>query len=98
MGRPVPDGILINYWLYTPGDDIRVYEDGRELEVVHTRDFRDPYVWKYYYDNNPKKGYAPSHMFLTKATRPDSTVRIVIRNASGRLIADEEFRRPAELN
>ena len=96
------NGILVNYWMYRPGETVSIYEDGKPLKVKKVK-WEDPlfninYYVESYLSANP---VAPSqekvgnrHMFAATAASARSTVRVVVTAADGTVLHEETVRRP----
>lgn len=96
------DMVLVNYWMYRPEETVSIFEDGKPLEVKKVK-WEDPlfnisyYVESFLSGNKiaPAQDKVPNrHMFAAKASSPRSTVRVVVTDASGRVLHEQTVKRP----
>ena len=94
--------VLVNYWMFRPGETVSIYEDGKPLEVTKVK-WEDPlfnvsyYLKSYLSDNKiaPSQEHIVNrHMFAAKASSPRSRLRIVVTDASGTVLHEETMKRP----
>ena len=94
--------VFLNWWTWTPGCSVEMYEEGRPLEVKNVH-HEDP-VKNLTYDcpklANPVKHHKARlkdsciHMFEAKCRKADSAVEIVMRDAEGKIVFRETVQRP----
>ena len=102
------DCVIVNYWTWQRGHKVEILEDGVSLKV-EKRDLHDPLMMLTYegsrVDPNGKKmkkrekGYMGAlgkgfHMFIAKASGPDTPVTVRISDENGNLIHEETVIRP----
>lgn len=95
--------LFINYWFYRPGETVKAYENGKEIEVLAVQKFEDPlYNVCYFVPETIKAGgYKKSlekfrwpHMFVAKASTATSSVQIKVFSAQGALVRELTISRP----
>ena len=94
--------VFVNWWTWTPGCYVEMYENGQRLEVK-TLNHEDP-VKNFTYDlprlANPVKHHSNRqkdsciHMFEAKASTSDSSVDIIFKNEKGEELYRETIARP----
>lgn len=98
--------IFINYWMYTPGEIVQVFENGREL-VVRQEKYEDPlYNISYFVPESIEAGkfkkslgsYRWPHMFTAQAHTATQPVVVRVLDKEGRLIREEKLQRPKPFN
>lgn len=99
--------ILINYWLYEPGQTVEFIENGTPLDVTYASDVEDP-LWNviYYAPLTAKLGEYKSsynqrtsaHLFMAKAKTPDMPIEIRVKDAKGKLVRSEVMHRPKKFD
>lgn len=97
------NGILVNYWLYEPGQKVEFFEDGKPLEVSYATEVEDP-LWNVIYYapltaelNQYKSSYGQrtsSHLFMAKAKTADRPIEIRVTDANGKLVRTQVMNRP----
>lgn len=84
------NGVLVNFWMWSEGDVVEIYEDGQPLEVTRAPFSVDPVAledhftfrrdkYEGHHRNLYKLELAFAHLFYARRTRPDSeiTVRVI---------------------
>ncbi len=99
--------VLINYWLYEPGQTVEFIEDGAPLDVTYASDVEDP-LWNviYYAPLTAQLGEYKSsynqrtsaHLFMAKAKTSDRPIEIRVKNADGKLVRSEVMHRPKKFD
>lgn len=99
--------VLVNYWLYEPGQTVEFIEDGAPLDVTYASDVEDP-LWNviYYAPLTAKLGEYKSsynqrtsaHLFMAKAKTSDRPIEIRVKNADGKLVRSEVMHRPKKFD
>lgn len=94
--------VFVNWWTWTPGCTVEMYEEGRALEVKNVH-HEDP-VKNLTYDcpklANPVKHHKARqkdsciHMFEAKCRKSDSPVEVVLKNETGEVVYRETIARP----
>ena len=96
------NGVLVNYWMWRPGETVSMYENGKPLEVKKVK-WEDPlfnldyYVGAFLSGNPiaPSQDKVPNrHMFAATAASARSTVRVVVTAPDGTVLHEETIRRP----
>lgn len=94
--------VLVNYWMYRPGETVSMYENGKPLEVKRVK-WEDPlfnldYYLRVYLSGDPiapaQERVSNRHMFAATASSPRSDVRVVVTAADGTVLHEETVRRP----
>ena len=94
--------VLVNYWMFRPGETVSMYENGKALEVEKVT-WEDPLFNLDYFLAAFRSGdkIAPAqktvpnrHMFAATASSACSDVRVVVTAADGTVLHEETVRRP----
>lgn len=95
--------LFVNYWFHRPGETVKAFENGRELEVLPMQKLEDPLynVCFFVPETIKAKGYKKSldkfrypHMFVVKAATATFPVEIKVFAADGSLVRELTVERP----
>ena len=100
------NNVMINYWMYKPGQTVEVYEDGKLL-TTKAVNYEDPLFNVNYHIRTFKKELpirpgqstvTSDHMFLAKARTSTSPITVRVKDESGKLIHEETMTRPKKFH
>lgn len=100
------NNVMINYWMYKPGQTVEVYEDGKLL-TTKAVNYEDPLFNVNYHIRTFKKELpirpgqstvTSDHMFIAKARTSTSPITVRVKDESGKLIHEETMTRPKKFH